>query len=162
MTDSSLDQQILSALPGAVGGLIAGALSARLALSQFLSKRWWELRVESYRALFTALNDIAAYADMRLEELTEGSSYTEERHDTLRKRSSTGRDEVRRLAAMGPFLFSLKVATRLTKAQNALDAPTHSLDQHDILLATATAANEAMKDLRPLARKDLGVARAIA
>src|SRR5205823_5627586 len=93
----------------------------------------------------------------RIEEIEEGTTFVEGYMADLARRSSAGYAEIRKYAAIGGFLFSSQVADQLSQLEQALDAPTHHLDPFEDTSGTLDAVTSVLKDLRPMAHRDLSL-----
>jgi len=147
---------ILIALgPALVVGIVTAFVTVRLALSRFRQERWWERKAQAYADLFEALFDVQWHARRRIEEIEEGSQFVEGYMQRLADRASTGYSEIRKYAAIGPFLFSSETASRLAQLEKSLDRPSHDADPHDEWSETLDAVTAALRDLRTMAHRDL-------
>lgn len=150
----TLDSILIALAPALVVGVVTALVTVRLALSRFRQERWWERKAQAYADLFEALFNVQWHAKRQIEAIEEGAHFVEGYMEGLSERASAGYLSIRKLAAIGPFLFSAETANRLAALEKSLDRPSRE-DPHDEYSDALDAVTAAQGDLRAMAHRDL-------
>jgi hypothetical protein len=153
----TLSSILVGLVPALIVGIVTAYVAVRLALSRFRQERWWERKAQAYAELFEALFDVQWYSRRRAEELEEGAHFVGGYMEGLSSRASAAYLLIRKYAAIGPFLFSPATASRLAELEKILDRPAYNEDPLEEVSNTLGAVAAALKDLRTMAHRDLGL-----
>ena len=99
---------------GAVG-LFAGLFSSHISIRKHRNEKWWELRVDAYKAVLEALSDLNYYYEKHYKVMIQNRTMSDEYQADLRKFWESGFHKVRKLADSGVFLFSDEVNSVLNE-----------------------------------------------
>jgi hypothetical protein len=140
-------------------GILIAAVSAwitvQLSLRRFRTERWWERKVEAYERIIGALHDAKAFADTHLHAGLEQRDVPDEIAEELRGRSRTAHAELLKAVDLGAFLLPDEALSRLRRYRKEESEAADIPDWFGHLEADWKAANDCLKDLIQLAKRDL-------
>src|SRR5689334_798734 len=110
-------------------------LTVPIALGRFRSERLWERRLQAYVDVLVALSHVRRYSREALADVEGEATLNSEALANLAAKSSEGRDEIRRAAAIGALILGSRTAARLEQLESELDDPRYNLDLHEVFTA---------------------------
>ena len=136
-------------------GIISGLFSAYIANRGHRNKKWWELRVASYKEVIEALSDLNHYFNQSYKAEIEHREFSDAYKLNLQKVWNDSYNKVRRAADSGVFLFSDDVNRALNEFANVKDEDHDTY--FDYLDSNLVVAEKCLKSVVALAKKDLQV-----
>ena len=140
---------------GIVIAAVSSWITVQLSLRRFRSERWWERKAEAYERIIGGLHDFKIFASRHAEAELQKTELPEKDSQALRARSAAAHDEILKAIDMGAFLLSDEALSTLKQyridEQNAKNLNTW----FEYLEADWAAADKCLKDLIPIAKRDL-------
>jgi len=139
--------------------ITTAVITVWLSLHRFRAEKWWEIRVDAYRRLITALHVYKKFAETLLDEEVAERKKQSGEYDELVVQCKNALDEIDLAADSAGFLLSKEVLTKLqifqTKREEARESVGVGWD--DFLTQNWVASDSCLHDLIELARKDLEI-----
>jgi len=126
-------------------------------LKRFKSEKRWEKKTQAYENIIEALHFSKIYLDTHLDALYEQKTLNQEYSDKLRDDSMKASKALRRIVDVGALIISDEAITRLTVHQEELSSASRSNDFFDYLDHSLAATASCLKDLIPIAKRDLKI-----
>jgi hypothetical protein len=139
----------------AIASFIAAFVASWLALRQFRSQRWWEKKVETYTAIFNAMNDLCEEMDQIWDAQVAGRELSDETERSLREAASAAWPEIKRQARLGSFVLSEEAERTLAELLKKLEKSSSADSYFEHIDARCAALDAALKALKAAARADL-------
>lgn len=135
----------------------------QLSLGRFRSEHWWERKAEAYSAIVESLHHLRNYCELELEQYyIPAVNYRPPDQgviDAINAKMADASEQIDKAADVGSFLISSEAADLLQKLKKQrrearFDA---SYDPSDYFQAELRAVNDCLKEIRGIAKRDLGV-----
>ncbi len=146
---------LLSALASFAGAWLA----AKLALNNFYRQKNWERKTETYTAIFQAIHAVERWHDQHFEAFVKSKEIDDERKNKLRAGANKSEEDLEKRLAGEAWLIPQAFRARALKMTYDLKsiASKHQGDWVRYLEEGLFVIDGATKELRTMARKDLGL-----
>jgi hypothetical protein len=150
-----MEQTAVNVLTAILIAAISAWITVQLSLRRFRTEKWWERKVDAYSRVIEALHNSKAFSDQYLHATYQGRELSEERQAELRLRARAARDDILKAMDVGAFLFSKEALDRLKQYQKDEEDASKHESWHDHLESDWAAANNCLKDIIAISKKDL-------
>jgi hypothetical protein len=156
----AVDSQVVSAALTLAGTIIAAFLAAFLgavlALRRHRSEQWFDRKMETYAAIFDAMNELSEEIDQLLdEEMRPNFVVTPEHRTALATASAKARRHLRKASRIGSFTISPEAEAILVRMLKQLDLAVNEQTYFQHLDRNGAAIDAAIAELKIAARQDL-------
>jgi len=145
-------QQILAAIFIAA---VSSWITIQLSMRRFRAEWLWKRKADAYSSVIEALHNSKAYLISHMTSEEQGEILAEGTSDELGRRARQGYDAILKAIDMGSFLFSEKALDRLSQYIRETDAVSKQQSYYCYLDDHLAATVSCLKDIVPIARKDL-------
>jgi len=137
--------------------IVVSWLTTQFALRRFYRERWWEKKYNTYEAIFNALHNMSQGFDAERYVLNDTLlGEKDARAEHLQNNFEDGRDEIRRIIALGEFILSRESVTELQKILVAPIPKAPGIEAYvESIVTWGTAIDNCLARLRVLAANDL-------
>ncbi len=157
---TEIDLQILK--PILIGILIAAVsswITVQLSMRRFRAEWFWKMKADAYSAVIEALHNSKSFYIAHMSSYEQLGELSKERDHELGLRARQGKDAIQKAIDMGSFLLSRKALDRLAQYMKESDAVSHEQDWYSYLDEHLAATLSCLKDIVPIAKKDLMMKR---
>jgi hypothetical protein len=146
---------IVTALLSAIAAFVGSWLAARFALDRFRHEKIWERRAAAYTAMFEALHEQENWYTTHLRAEMVGRELKDDEKDKLSAESNAAEAALKRRLDAETWLVSDEFTKRLKRLFKDLERRSETWIDH--LENGEVAIENALRDLRIIARRELGV-----
>lgn len=150
---------LLSFGSSVVVAIIVAKVTVHLALTRFYAEKWWERKIAAYAAIIEALHHVKSHADRNLAFSLRGRDLPEQDEQQLTDKLQIAMAELRKQLDIGDFMLSEEAVAAMNKLMAELGASEKTTDWHEHLEHTFDAVDICLSNIRPIARKDLRLAK---
>lgn len=134
-------------------GVVSGVFGAYLATRRFKHEKWWEMRVNAYKATIKSLADLAAIYETRNRNWESEPIEPKE----IRLEIIEHRNKVRKHRDMGVFLLSSEAEKALTRFLNFEIDYESVVDPSCIYGPLSQRSRRCLEEIVALSKKDLAI-----
>lgn len=145
---------LLTVLPGLVIGVLTAVLANRLTLNRFYTERWWERKADTYSKIMESLYHMVNFTD---QQMRDPRTIDKEVEQKLLARSVSSTEQIDQITSIGAFIISKTSANRLISLRKELEKAAKAEGWYEYLGAESNALDQAIRDMRELAKNDLHV-----
>ncbi len=150
----SVEQVLLTVLPGLVVGVLTAVVANRLTLNRFYTERWWERKADTYSKIMESLYHMVNYTG---QQMRDPATRDKEIEQELLSRSMSATQQIDQITSIGAFIISKTSAMRLTVLRKELENAAKADDWYEYLEAEYSALADCIRDIREIANDDLHV-----
>lgn len=140
-----------------LGASLAAFLAARFTMDRFYREKTWERKAEAYTAIFESLDDMREWYSVHYDAVLVASTVSEGKNAELEASYKTATTTLRKRVAGETWLLEPEVEVIIQKCQKELEWQAESW--HDHLDHGLFTVQNAIKELKPIARQELGAGR---
>lgn len=148
--------QIASIVFTALASFVGAWLAARFALSRYYKEKIWERKAAAFTAIFEALHYIGRWYEKNYDAVQVQREMSDDESSNLKSEANKAEAELERRLASETWLIPKSCRSRLETLTNELKNGKHDSWQQ-FLDAGCFSISSAIKDLRDLVQKDLGI-----
>ncbi|WP_339668364.1 hypothetical protein [Dasania marina] len=134
-------------------GVLSGVFGAFMALRRYKYEKWWEMRVNAYKAVIESLSDMTAIYEKRNNNWEQSPIEPKNISQELR----VAREKVRKHRDMGAFLFSNDAEAALTDFVDFQIDYERVTDPGDVYGPFCQISRKCLEKIVALSKKDLAV-----